>query len=70
LLIFSDLTSELVIDTCRSFVLHTSLPERLLGPFGERVVLLDIVSAREGAVELRMGYPSEVRSSFYRAWFR
>jgi hypothetical protein len=40
--------------------MHGSPPEGLLGPFRERVVFLDLVDVREGAVKLQAGYPSEI----------
>jgi hypothetical protein len=30
----------------------------------------DLVGAREGVIELQMGYPSEIRLLFYKVWSR
>jgi hypothetical protein len=51
------------------FCMH--LPSvRLLGPFEESDVFLDLVNTREGVVELQTSYPSQIQPPLYRVWFR
>lgn len=55
---------ELVVGAYQFFVMHDLPQEGLSGPFEKRVVFPDLVSAREGVVELQMGYLSQIQLPF------